>query len=183
MSWDDHDPIFATWFGHMADMFAKLYKNRNFSMGQLTRFLAVFMFFPMLAACEDEQISGPTADEITTAVIERFRADPYAKVGHVENVTKTNSIPKGDDEIIVMVRYDLVFDRSIADFADDVTEKGKAAGTMDDVGNTVSDAIDLVKTKMLAMKEGEFKAGDRRTVENEIRLLKSEKGWIYRGDR
>jgi len=37
-----------------------------------------------------------------------------------------------------------------------------------------------VKTKMLALKEGEFKAGDRRIVESEIRLVKSEKGWIYR---
>jgi hypothetical protein len=152
-------------------------------MGQMTRFFAVLMLFPLLAACEGEQAKGPTPDEITTAVIERFREDPYAKVGHVENVTKTNSISEGDDEVIVMVRYELVFDRSIADFADDVSERGKAAGNMDDVGNTVSDAIDLVKTKMLAMKEGEFKPGDRRTVENEIRLLKSEKGWIYRGER
>ncbi|MFV1849389.1 MAG: hypothetical protein ACMZ66_01585 [Thalassospira sp.] len=149
-------------------------------MGQLTRFLAVFMFFPLLAACEDEQASGPSADEITTAVIERFRDDPYAKVGHVENVTKTNSIAEGDDEVIVMVRYELVFDRTVAEFADDVSEKGKAAGSMDDVGNTVKDAIDLVKTKMLTFKEGEYKVGDRRVVENEIRLLKSENGWIYR---
>ncbi|WP_430473761.1 hypothetical protein ACQ0MK_17915 [Thalassospira lucentensis] len=149
-------------------------------MGQMTRFLAVFMFFPFLAACEGEQASGPSLDEITTAVIERFRDDPYAKVGHVENVSKTNSISENDDEVIVMVSYELVFDRTVSDFADDVTERGKAAGSMDDVGDTVSDAIDLVKTKMLAMKEGEFKAGDRRIVENEIRLLKSEKGWIYR---
>ena len=41
-------------------------------MGQLTRFFAAIMFLPLLAACEDEQVSGPTADEITTAVIERF---------------------------------------------------------------------------------------------------------------
>jgi len=149
-------------------------------MGQMTRFLAVFMFFPFLAACEDEQASGPSADEITTAVIERFRDDPYAKVGHVENVTKTNSISEDDDEVIVMVSYELVFDRTVSDFAEDVTERGKAAGSMDDVGDTVSDAIDLVKTKMLALKEGDFKSGDRRIIENEIRLLKSEKGWIYR---
>jgi hypothetical protein len=150
-------------------------------MGQLTRFFAVIMFFPLLAACEDEQASGPTADEITTAVIERFRDDPYAKVGHVENVTKTNSIAEDDDEMIVMVRYELVFDRTVADFADDVTEKGKAAGSMDEVGNTVRDALDLVKTKMLTLKEGEYKVGDRRVIEDEIKLLKSEKGWIYRG--
>jgi hypothetical protein len=150
-------------------------------MGQLTRFFAVMMFFPLLAACEDEQASGPTADEITTAVIERFRDDPYAKVGHVENVTKTNSIAEDDDEMIVMVRYELVFDRTVADFADDVTEKGKAAGSMDEVGNTVRDALDLVKTKMLTLKEGEYKVGDRRVIEDEIKLLKSEKGWIYRG--
>lgn len=150
-------------------------------MGQLTRFFAVIMFLPLLAACEDKQVSGPTADEITTAVIERFRDDPYAKVGHVENVTKTNSISEDDDEVLVMVRYELVFDRTVADFADDVTEKGKAAGTMDDVGSTVRDALDLVKTKMLTLKEGEYKVGDRRVVEDEIRLLKSEKGWIYRG--
>ena len=86
-----------------------------------------------------------------------------------------------DDEVLVMVRYELVFDRTVADFADDVTEKGKAAGTMDDVGSTVRDALDLVKTKMLTLKEGEYKVGDRRVVEDEIRLLKSEKGWIYRG--
>jgi len=150
-------------------------------MGQLTRFFAVIMFFPLLAACEDEQASGPTADEITTAVIERFRDDPYAKVGHVENVTKTNSIAEDDDEMVVMVRYELVFDRTVADFADDVTEKGKAAGSMDEVGNTVRDALDLVKTKMLTLKEGEYKVGDRRIIEDEIRLLKSENGWIYRG--
>ena len=150
-------------------------------MGQLTRFFAVIMFFPLLAACEDEQASGPTADEITTAVIERFRDDPYAKVGHVENVTKTNSIAEDDDEMIVMVRYELVFDRTVADFADDVTEKGKAAGSMDEVGNTVRDALDLVKTKMLTLKEGDYKVGDRRVIEDEIKLLKSEKGWIYRG--
>ena len=112
--------------------------------------------------------------------IERFRDDPYAKVGHVENVTKTNSIKEANDETTVMVRYELVFDRSIADFADDVTERGKSAGDLDTVGNTVSEAIDLVKTKMLALKEGDFKAGDRRIVESEIRLVKSEKGWIYR---
>ncbi|WP_417827400.1 hypothetical protein [Thalassospira sp.] len=150
-------------------------------MGQLTRLFAVIMFFPLLAACEDEQAGGPTADEITTAVIERFRDDPYAKVGHVENVTKTNSISEDDNEVIVMVRYELVFDRTVADFADDVTEKGKAAGSMDDVGNTVRDALDLVKTKMLALKEGDFKVGERRVIEDEIKLLKSEKGWIYRG--
>lgn len=63
-------------------------------MGQLTRLLAVFMFFPMLAACEDEQISGPTADEITTAVIERFRADPYAKVGHSKMSPRPTASPK-----------------------------------------------------------------------------------------
>ena len=79
-----------------------------------------------------------------------------------------------------MVRYDLVFDRTVADFADDVTEKGKAAGSMDEVGNTVRDALDLVKTKMLTLKEGEYKVGDRRVIEDEIRLLKSENGWIYR---
>jgi hypothetical protein len=150
-------------------------------MGPLTRFFAVIMFFPLLAACEDEQVSGPSADEVTTAVIERFRDDPYAKVGHVENVTKTNSISEEDNEMIVMVRYELVFDRTVADFADDVSEKGKAAGSMDDVGNTVRDALDLVKTKMLTLKEGEYKVGDRRVIEDEIRLLKSEKGWIYRG--
>ena len=150
-------------------------------MGPLTRFFAVIMFLPLLAACEDEQVSGPTADEITTAVIERFRDDPYAKVGHVENVTKTNSISEEDNEVLVMVRYELVFDRTVADFADDVSEKGKAAGSMDDVGNTVRDALDLVKTKMLTLKEGEYKVGDRRVIEDEIRLLKSEKGWIYRG--
>ena len=150
-------------------------------MGQLTRFFAIIMFFPLLAACEDEQASGPTANEITTAVIERFRDDPYAKVGHVENVTKTNSISEDDNEVTVMVRYELVFDRTVADFADDVTEKGKAAGSMDDVGNTVRDALDLVKTKMLAFKEGDFKVGERRVIENEIKLLKSENGWIYRG--
>lgn len=114
-------------------------------------------------------------------MIERFRDDPYAKVGHVENVTKTNSISEDDNEVIVMVRYELVFDRTVADFADDVTEKGKAAGSMDDVGNTVRDALDLVKTKMLALKEGDFKVGERRVIEDEIKLLKSEKGWIYRG--
>ena len=92
-----------------------------------------------------------------------------------------NSISEDDDEVLVMVRYELVFDRTVADFADDVTEKGKAAGTMDDVGSTVRDALDLVKTKMLTLKEGEYKVGDRRVVEDEIRLLKSEKGWIYRG--
>ena len=150
-------------------------------MGQMTRFLAVFMFFPFLAACDDPEAKGPSSDEITTAVIERFRQDPYAKVGHVENVTKTNSISQDDDEVIAMVRYDLVFDRTLAEFADDVSEKGKAAGDPDQVGDTVSDAIDLVKTKMLALKEGDFKAGDRRVIENEIRLVKSEKGWIYRG--
>ncbi|KJE34181.1 hypothetical protein UF64_17470 [Thalassospira sp. HJ] len=150
-------------------------------MGQLTRFFAVIMFFPLLAACEDEQASGPTADEITTAVIERFRDDPYAKVGHVENVTKTNSIAEEDNEVTVMVRYELVFDRTVEDFADDVTEKGKAAGSMDDVGSTVRDALDLVKTKMLTLKEGAYKVGDRRVIEDEIRLLKSENGWIYRG--
>ncbi|MBC08212.1 hypothetical protein [Thalassospira sp.] len=150
-------------------------------MGQLTRFFAVIMFFPLLAACEDEQASGPTADEITTAVIERFRDDPYAKVGHVENVTKTNSIAEEDNEVTVMVRYELVFDRTVEDFADDVTEKGKAAGSMDDVGSTVRDALDLVKTKMLTLKEGAYKVGDRRMIEDEIRLLKSENGWIYRG--
>lgn len=150
-------------------------------MGPLTRFFAVIMFFPLLAGCEDKQASGPSADEITTAVIERFRDDPYAKVGHVENVTKTNSIAEGDDEMIVMVRYELVFDRTVEDFADDVTEKGKAAGSMDDVGSTVRDALDLVKTKMLTLKEGQYKVGDRRLIEDEIRLLKSEKGWIYRG--
>jgi hypothetical protein len=150
-------------------------------MGQLTRLFAVIMFFPLLAACQDEQVSGPTADEITTAVIERFRDDPYAKVGHVENVTKTNSISEDDNEVIVMVRYELVFDRTVADFADDVTEKGKAAGSMDEVGSTVRDALDLVKTKMLTLKEGDYKVGDRRVIEDEIRLLKSEKGWIYRG--
>jgi hypothetical protein len=150
-------------------------------MGQLTRFFAAIMFFPLLAACQDEQVSGPTADEITTAVIERFRDDPYAKVGHVENVTKTNSISEDDNEVIVMVRYELVFDRTVADFADDVTEKGKAAGSMDEVGSMVRDALDLVKTKMLTLKEGDYKVGDRRVIEDEIRLLKSEKGWIYRG--
>ena len=149
-------------------------------MGQMTRFFAVLMLFPLLAACEGEQAKGPTPDEITTAVIERFREDPYAKVGHVENVTKTNSISEDDDEVIAMVRYELVFDRTVSEFADDVTEKGKAAGDVDAVGDTVSDAIDLVKTKMLALKEGASKAGDRRVVENEIRLVKSEKGWIYR---
>ena len=149
-------------------------------MGQMTRFLAVFMFFPFLAACDDPEAKGPSSDEITTAVIERFRQDPYAKVGHVENVTKTNSISQDDDEVIAMVRYDLVFDRTLAEFADDVSEKGKAAGDLDQVGDTVSDAIALVKTKMLALKEGDFKAGDRRVIENEIRLVKSEKGWIYR---
>ena len=150
-------------------------------MGPLTRFFAVIMFFPLLAACEDEQVSGPTTDEITTAVIERFRDDPYAKVGHVENVTKTNSISEEDNEVIVMVRYELVFDRTVAEFADDVSEKGKAAGSMDEVGNTVRDALDLVKTKMLTLKEGEYTVGDRRVIEDEIRLLKSENGWIYRG--
>ena len=149
-------------------------------MGRLTRLIAVMLFLPVMAACNDEAAKGPSADEITTAVIERFRKDPYAKVGHVENVTKTNSLSEEDDEVIVMVRYDLVFDRTVSEFADDVTEKGKAAGDMDSVGDTVSDAIDLVKTKMLALKEGEFKAGDRRLVENEIRLVKSENGWIYR---
>lgn len=150
-------------------------------MGRLTRFFAAILFLPVMAACDDEQASGPSAAEITTAVIERFRDDPYARVGHVENVTKTNSISGDDNEVIVMVRYELVFDRSVADFADDVTQQGKAAGSMDEVGKTVSDAIDLMKTKMLALKEGDFKAGERRVIEDEIRLLKSEKGWIYRG--
>ncbi|KEO57670.1 MULTISPECIES: hypothetical protein [Thalassospira] len=152
-------------------------------MHRISHFFAFILFVPALvalAACDDTKTEGPTANEITTAVIERFRDDPYAKVGHVENVTKTNSIKEADDETTVMVRYELVFDRSVADFADDVTEKGKAAGDLDTVGDTVSEAIDLVKTKMLALKEGEFKAGDRRIVESEIRLVKSEKGWIYR---
>ena len=152
-------------------------------MRRISRFFAFFLILPslaILAACDDTAVEGPNVDEITTAVIERFRDDPYAKVGHVENVTKTNAIMYGDEETTVMVRYDLVFDRSVADFADDVTEKGKMAGDLDTVGDTVSEAIDLVKTKMLALKEGEFKAGDRRIVESEIRLVKSEKGWIYR---
>lgn len=152
-------------------------------MQRINLFFAFFLILPSLAilsACDDATTEGPTGDEITTAVIERFRDDPYAKVGHVENVTKTNSIKEANDETTVMVRYELVFDRSIADFADDVTEKGKSAGDLDTVGNTVSEAIDLVKTKMLALKEGDFKAGDRRIVESEIRLVKSEKGWIYR---
>jgi hypothetical protein len=149
-------------------------------MGRLTRILAVFMFLPLIAACQDEVASGPTADEITTAVVERFRDDPYAKVGHVENVVKTNSLSDGDDEVIVMVRYELVFDRTVGEFADEVTEKGKAAGSMDDVGSTMKEALDLVKTKMRTFKEGDYEVGERRTIENEIRLLKSENGWIYR---
>ena len=146
-------------------------------MHRISHFFAFILFVPALvalAACDDTKTEGPTANEITTAVIERFRDDPYAKVGHVENIAKTNSIKEAEDETTVMVRYELVFDRSVADFADDVTEKGKAAG------DPVSEAIDLVKTKMLALKEGEFNAGDRRIVESEIRLVKSEKGWIYR---
>ncbi|WP_417811939.1 hypothetical protein [Thalassospira alkalitolerans] len=152
-------------------------------MRRIRHFFAFFLFLPavvVLSACEENSAEGPSVDEITTAVIERFRDDPYAKVGHVENVSKTNSIKEDDDETVVMVRYELVFDRSVADFADDVTQKGKAAGDLDTVGDTVSDAIDLVKTKMLALKDGAFSTGDRRSIENEIRLVKSERGWIYR---
>ena len=114
-------------------------------MHRISHFFAFILFVPALvalAACDDTKTEGPTANEITTAVIERFRDDPYAKVGHVENVTKTNSIKEANDETTVMVRYELVFDRTVADFADDVTEKGKAAVTMDDVGSTVRDALD-----------------------------------------
>ncbi|MCC9621169.1 hypothetical protein LPB41_05640 [Thalassospira sp. MA62] len=148
----------------------------------MTRFFSVLMFLPLLAACNDDQAQGPSGDEITTAVIERFRDDPYAQVGYVENVTKTNSIADGDNEVIVMVRYDLVFDRSFEDFANDVTTRGKNAASMDDVGDTVRDAIDLAKTKMRVLQDGDFKPGDRRTVETEIRLVKSENGWIYYGE-
>ncbi|MFH1806475.1 MAG: hypothetical protein ABID63_16465 [Pseudomonadota bacterium] len=149
-------------------------------MRRFSRLMALFLVLPWLAACDAVVASGPDDDEITTAVIERFRSDPYARVGHVENVTKTNSVKNGTDEVVVMVRYDLVFDRSISEFADDVTQQGKQAGDLDALGNVMGDAVEVMKMKMLALKEGGFTVGDRRSISNEIRLVKSEQGWIYR---
>lgn len=149
----------------------------------MPRLVAIFAFLlivPVLSACNDEVSAEPSADEITTAVIERFRNDPYARVAHVENVHKTNSVPEGDGVVTVMVSYDMVFDRSIAEFADDVMEQGKQAENLDAASEAARDAVDVLKMKMLALKEGGFTVGDRRGISNEIRLVKSEKGWIYR---
>lgn len=151
-------------------------------MRRFAGLVAVLFLLPAIAALGacDAASSGPSQEEIKTAVIQRFRDDPYASVAHVENISKTNSVPEGKDTVTVMVHYDMVFDRSISDFADDVAEQGKKADNLDAVGKAARDALDVVKMKMLALKDGEFKVGDRRSISNEIRMVKSEKGWIYR---
>ncbi|WP_339780425.1 hypothetical protein [uncultured Thalassospira sp.] len=149
-------------------------------MQRFARIFAFLLIFPALAGCNNDVKAEPGPDEITTAVIERFRNDPYARVAHVENVHKTNSVSTGDGVVTVMVSYDMVFDRSISEFADDVVKQGKQAENLDAAGAAARDAVDVLKMKMLALKEGGFTVGDRRGVSNEIRLVKSEKGWIYR---
>ncbi|AUG54637.1 hypothetical protein [Thalassospira marina] len=149
----------------------------------MQRLVAIFAFLlivPVLSACNDEVSAEPSTDEITTAVIERFRNDPYARVAHVENVQKTNSVAEGEGVVTVMVSYDMVFDRSISDFADDVVEQSRGVENLDAAGAAARDAVDVLKMKMLALKEGGFTVGDRRGISNEIRMVKSEKGWIYR---
>ncbi len=119
----------------------------------------------LLAAC-----SGvPGEGEVEELVREKLLGEGANAYLEIENFARLNGYEKGDNHYVVQVRYELVFLKGLEEIAADLEAQ---AG--ESVLDQMSAGLGLLA---LRIKYGDFRAGARFPVEEDIPLVRTEKGW------
>lgn len=128
-------------------------------------------FFPLLAlllllaACTNQ----PGNSEIQRQITERLSIEGRDLFA-IENFRKTNGFESGQNVYVAEVEYDLVFRRSLADLALNLSKRN----------DPVLAGLDLVA---LGLKYGQFEAGERLHRSEKATFHKTERGWLLQNDR
>jgi len=127
----------------------------------MKRLLLLLVAALALSACSNR----PGTDQIRTQVEARLLANGRDRIYSVENFRKVNGIPRDKNTYIAEVTYDLRFKHNL---------KETASILQGDSGSIFAAGMD---TAALAMKYGDFKAGDVRHEKGSFRFIRTEKGW------
>lgn len=119
----------------------------------------------LLAACANR----PGDSEIERQITERLLREG-GSLYVVENFRKTNGFEPSQNVYVAEVEYDLVFQKSLADLALNLRDRG----------DPLLAGLDLVA---LGLKYGQFQAGERRHRAEKATFHKTERGWLLQNDR
>ena len=100
---------------------------------------------------------------------EQIKAELGEGAARFENVKKQNGYQKSDNEYVAEVEFDLVFLKSL-----DEVVKARMSEAPEGAFNRM--AVGL-QGMALSAAFGDFQAGDRKHLQRDITLIKTEKGW------
>lgn len=123
-----------------------------------------------LAGCSDKPSNHILEQQIVQQVMgggaHEVLADPIVKV---ENFEKVNGFRKDSKTYIADLKYDLVFQKSLKEIAQQMKKE--------EADSPFSVAIGSGGVLILKMQFGDFEAGYRVTKKEKVTFLKTEKGW------
>ncbi len=126
----------------------------------MKRLLAVGLAV-LMAACTPR----PSGDVIENQVVERLTRGDLGLIYSVENFRKTNGLPRDDNTYVAEVAYELRFKTGVQGAAE-ILQRGS--------GSIFSAGAGAAR---LAMKYGDFQKGDVLAREEQVRFVRTEKGW------
>ncbi|HEB60165.1 MAG TPA: hypothetical protein ENJ01_13155 [Gammaproteobacteria bacterium] len=125
-----------------------------------------FLVLPLLlVACSNV----PGEAEVAELVRNRLLGEGDNAYLSVENFEKLNGYEKDANHYVVQVRYQLVFHKSLDEISAELE-----AQSGDSILDQMSAGLGLMA---LRIRYGDFKAGDRFPVEEDVTLIRTEKGW------
>lgn len=119
----------------------------------------------LLAGCSDIPAEAEVAELVRARVLGEGENDYLS----IEDFEKLNGYEKDDNRYVVQVRYQLVFHKSLEEIAAELEARS---------GDSVLDQMSAgLGVMALRIKYGDFKAGDRFPVSEDLTLIRTEKGW------
>lgn len=129
--------------------------------GKKRRLALVVTLVTLLAACT----SRPSTTLIERQVVAQLTRGELDRIYTVENFRKVNGLPRDDNTYIAEVAYDLRFKTDI---------QGAARILQQGSGSIFAAGAEAAR---LAVEFGDFEAGDVVHREEQVRFVRTEKGW------
>ena len=119
----------------------------------------------ILAGCSGKPSTGELRSELQVQLDRLGMAD----VCEVDKVERVNGFEKDDKTYVADVKYDLVFKKSLQEWARDLEKKAGSAQ-----GGQFAAGLGVLAMKM---QFGDFTKGQRTTQSAKLTLIKTENGW------